>query len=309
MNAMQTVESSKINELPFLKIGLLTLFFTSLYFFLRALPDAQCGFLHYEEIVHPDGTIEYCATNHAGFLDLTRLKYPVGMNILTEGTLVKGTENEVTLELLTPGGMTIAPHELAITHTEKLHVMVIDPSLEDYHHIHPRPEGISGKYTFKFTPKRAGTYRVFAEIVPLRTRRQVIATGTLEVAGPEDKASFERQTKSAVDGIHFVLNNVPKALQTGIDYRFELNVLTSQGERVTLEDIMGAKGHMVAFDAERKGFAHMHPIDNILSPKSTDSNAELAFLFNVPNPGWYRLFSQVQVNGREVFGSFDLKVE
>ena len=76
-----------------------------------------------------------------------------------------------------------------------------------------------------------------------------------------------------------------------------------------LEDIMGAKGHMVAFDAERKGFAHMHPIDNILSPKSTDSDSELAFLFNVPNPGWYRLFSQIQVNGREIFGSFDLKVE
>ena len=310
MSPTQTVEASKLNKLPFVKIWLLTLFFISLYFVLRALPDAQCGFLHYEEIVHPDGTIEYCATNHAGFLDLTRLKYPVDMNISTEGALAKGTENEVTLELLTPGGMTIAPHELAITHTEKMHVMVIDPSLKDYHHIHPQPEGISGKYKFKFTPKRAGAYRVFAEIVPLRTRRQVIATGTLEVAGSEDDTGFERQTESAVDGIHFVLNDVPEALRTGIDYRFELNVLTSKGERVTLEDIMGAKGHMVAFDAERKGFAHMHPIDSILSLESTDSaESELAFLFNVPNPGWYRLFSQIQVNGKEVFGSFDLKVE
>lgn len=310
MDTTQTVKASKINELPFVKIGLLTLFFTGLYFVLRALPDAQCGFLHYEEIVHPDGTIEYCATNHAGFLDLTRLKYPVEMNISTAGKLAKGAENEVTLELLTPGGMIIAPHELAVTHTEKLHVMVIDPSLEDYHHIHPQPEGIGGKYTFKFTPKRAGAYRAFAEFVPLRTRRQVIATGTLEVAGPEDEISFERQTESVVNGIHFVLNNVPKALRTGIDYRFELDVLTSKGESATLEDIMGAKGHMVAFDAERKGFAHMHPTDNILSPlESTDSDSELAFLFNVPNPGWYRLFSQIQVNGREIFGSFDLKVE
>lgn len=310
MNATQTVKASTINELPFVKIGLLTFFFIGLYFVLRALPDAQCGFLHYEEIVHPDGTIEYCATNHAGFLDLTRFKYPVDMNIFMKGTtLAKGAENEVTLELLTPGGMTIAPHELAVTHTEKLHVMVIDPSLEDYHHIHPQPEGISGKYTFKFTPKRAGVYRIFAELVPLRTRRQVIATGILKVGGSEDEISFERQTESVVNGIHFVLNNVPEALRTGIDYRFELDVLTLKGESVTLEDIMGAKGHMVAFDAERKGFAHMHPMDNILSSKSTDSSSELAFLFNVPNPGWYRLFSQIQVNGREVFGSFDLKVE
>ena len=205
--------------------------------------------------------------------------------------------------------MPIAPHELAITHTEKLHVMVIDPSLEDYHHVHPQPEGISGKYTFTFTPKRAGTYRVFAELVPLLTRRQVIATGTIDVQGAEREIDFERRIESTVDGIHFVLKGVPELIRTGIDYRFDLDVLTAGGDAVALEDIMGAKGHMVAFDAERKGFAHMHPLDSVVSKQSVDSGAGLAFLFNVPNPGWYRVFSQIQVAGREVFGSFDVRVE
>jgi len=71
---------------------------------------------------------------------------------------------------------------------------------------------------------------------------------------------------------------------------------------------MGAPGHMVAFDAAGKGFAHMHPIDSVVSARSLGS-PELAFLFNVPNPGWYRVFAQVQVSGREVFGHFDLEVE
>ena len=310
MNSAQTVKTRNINELSFLKIGLLTLFFGGLYFVLRALPDAQCGFLHYEEIIHPDGTIEYCATNHAGFLDLTVLKYPVDINLSPEGILAKDTGHEVTLELLTPGGMPIAPHELAITHTEKMHVMIIDPSLVDYHHIHPQPQGISGKYTFKFIPKRSGTYAVFAEIVPLRTRRQVIAVGTIEVEGAEEKTVFEQQTESTVDGLNFVLKGVPQSMRTGNDYRFDLDVLDEAGNPITLEEIMGAKGHMVAFDAEHKGFAHMHPIeDNISLKKTIGSDAGLAFLFNVPNPGWYRLFAQIQVGGREVFGSFDLKVE
>ena len=30
-------------------------------------------------------------------------------------------------------------------------------------------------------------------------------------------------------------------------------------------------------------------------------------MFNVPNPGWYRLFAQIQVKGEAVFGRFDLK--
>jgi hypothetical protein len=66
---------------------------------------------------------------------------------------------------------------------------------------------------------------------------------------------------------------------------------------------------MVAFDDARKGFAHMHPIDSVVSARSSEAGQELAFLFNVPNAGWYRVFAQVQVNGREVFGHFDLKVE
>jgi len=59
-----------------------------------------------------------------------------------------GVAQEVTLELLTSGGTPIAPHELAITHTKNMHVMVVDPSLQDYHHVHPQADGLNGQYTF-----------------------------------------------------------------------------------------------------------------------------------------------------------------
>ena len=49
---------------------------------------------------------------------------------------------------------------------------------------------------------------------------------------------------------------------------------------------------MVAFDAEQRGFAHMHPIEDILVEASETD--DLSFLFNVPREGWYRLFAQVQ---------------
>ena len=112
----------------------ITLLFIAAYFGLRALPDAECGFLHYEEVVNADGQIEFCATNHAGFLDLSRLKYPVRMELDGGETQGAGAAMEVTLTLETEGGIPIAPHELAITHTEKMHVMLVDASLQDYHH-------------------------------------------------------------------------------------------------------------------------------------------------------------------------------
>ena len=310
MTATPQTNTVKTKRMPLVSIAVLTLLFVGAYFLLRSLPDAQCGFLHYEEVVNADGSVEFCATNHAGFLDLTRLKYPVEMTVALPGEAAPGQAQAVTLELLTTGGTPIAPHELAVTHTKKMHVMLIDPSLLDYHHVHPQADGLNGQYTFEFTPERAGIYQVFAEVVPLRTRRQIIATGTITVGGGDgSEMSFKRQTESVVGGLRFDLGEVPERLRTGVDYRFDLEGTATDVSAIELEEVMGAKGHMVAFDDARKGFAHMHPIDSVVSARSSEAGQELAFLFNVPNAGWYRVFAQVQVHGREVFGHFDLKVE
>lgn len=296
-------------------ITVLSFIFIGAYFVLRALPDAQCGFLHYVEIVNADGEIELCATNHAGFLDLTRLSYPVIADLRTVSAPRAGDEVQVDLHLETSGGMSIAAHELAVTHTEKMHIMLIDPSLEDYHHVHPKSGGLDGIYRFSFTPNKAGNYRVFTEIVPLRSRRQAIALSEFEVTGKPNDAKFKRSIQSLVNGVHFELVGAPEVLKTGRDYSLDLNVRNEDGSSIILETVMGSKGHMVAFDAEAKGFAHMHPVDDVITSRTAGlggvrrEDSELTFLFNVPNPGWYRLFAQIQVKGEALFGHFDLYVK
>lgn len=311
-------KSRQTNPLPkkaWISISLLSAVFVGGYFVLRALPDAECGFLHYEEIVNANGEIELCATNHAGFLDLTRLKYPIETELRVGDKLEVGQPAKVELSLETSGGMSIAPYELAVTHTEKMHVMVIDPSLEDYHHVHPEAEGMEGTYQFDFTPARAGAYRVFTEIVPLRSRRQAIAYSEIEVPGEAQKATFAQSTQYEVNGVQFELVGIPDEIETGRDYRFELQVMDQEGRAVALETVMGAKGHMVAFDSEGTGFAHMHPIDSIAAVRtagissSASEDDTLAFLFNVPNAGWYRVFAQIQLDGAPVFGRFDINVK
>ena len=179
-------------------VATLSVIFVGAYFLLRALPDVECGLLHYIEIVNANGEIELCATNHAGFLDLSRLEYPIKAELSYENTIVQGEPVRVRLNLKTSGGMSIAPHELAVTHTEKMHVMVIDPSLEDYSHVHPTAEGLDGQYFFDFTPAMAGTYKVFTEIVPLRSRRQAVAFSELKVSGQSIAPKFERSMVSLV---------------------------------------------------------------------------------------------------------------
>tara|TARA_B100001564_G_scaffold353998_1_gene363846 strand:+ start:543 stop:1490 length:948 start_codon:yes stop_codon:yes gene_type:complete len=311
--------SSKSSPLAaWFSIAALSTVFVGAYFVLHALPDVECGLLHYIEIVNADGEIELCATNHAGFLDLSRLEYPIKAKLSSESAIAQGESSRVRLDLKTSGGMSIAPHELAVTHTEKMHVMLIDPSLEDYHHVHPEAVGLDGQYFFDFTPALAGSYKVFTEIVPLRSRRQAIALSELEVPGQSTAPKFERSMVSLVDGVLFELLNVPDILETGRDYRLQLSTTDPEGKAIDLEIVMGAKGHMVAFDSVGMGFAHMHPVGSVASVRTAglgggggfDSiDQDLAFMFNVPNPGWYRLFAQIQVKGKAVFGRFDLRVE
>jgi hypothetical protein len=296
----------------------LSVIFVGAYFVLRALPDVECGLLHYIEIVNTDGEIELCATNHAGFLDLSRLEYPIKAELSSGSAIAQGESSRVRLDLKTSGGMSIAPHELAVTHTEKMHVMVIDPSLEDYHHVHPEALGMDGQYFFDFTPALAGSYKVFTEIVPLRSRRQAIALSELKVPGRSGTPKFERSTVSLIGSIRFELLTVPEVLETGRDYRLQLSMIDAEGNAIDLETVMGAKGHMVAFDSVGMGFAHMHPVGSVASVRTAglssgggfdSADQDLAFMFNVPNPGWYRLFAQIQVEGKAVFGRFDLRVE
>jgi hypothetical protein len=275
--------------------------FIILYFLMRILPDSECGFLHYEEVVNENGEIEYCATNNAGFIDLTQLDYPVELPLEWDPETKEGL-----LSLKMNGGRFLLPHELAYTHTKQIHLLLIDESLEDYHHIHPQSEEMGKVYRFYFSPKNGGDYRAYAEVVPKRTRRQLIASNDLKVEGPSEVQNFYRKTNDIQGVLNFQLTEVPEKLKVNQDYRFKLKILDNDGNKASLEKIMGAKAHMVAFDAERRGFAHMHPMEDVLI--ETEEDDDLSFLFNVPRKGWYRLFAQVQKNGESVYARFDLKV-
>ena len=284
-----------------IKMSAITGLFVLLYFLLRILPDSECGFLHYEEVVNADGEIEFCATNSAGFIDLTQLDYPVDLLMEWDAQSKKGI-----LSLKMNGGHFLLPHELAFTHTEKMHLLLIDESLEDYHHIHPRSEGMDKVYRFDFDPQRSGVYQVYAEVVPKRSRRQLIASNQLSVEGAGREQNFSLKTSDIRAAMQFDLLDVPDRLKPNQDYRFTLKVRDMEGNRVSLETIMDAKAHMVAFDADRRGFAHMHPLVDPLSEPKDDE--DLSFLFNVPRAGWYRVFAQVQKNETSIYAHFDLKV-
>lgn len=86
---------------------------------------------------------------------------------------------------------------------------------------------------------------------------------------------------------------------------------TSGGE-VPMTLVMDAYAHLVAFDAQRSGFAHLHPRGEAPGDYTVavpDSRApRLYFDLTIPEAGDYLVWAQVNLAGREHFLPFELKV-
>ena len=285
---------------------LITLLFVGIYFLLRMIPDQACGLLHYEEVVNDKGEVEFCAINEAGFLDLAILESPINVELRGPEKWKAGETHPVYLRLKTLEDKILYPQDIAITHTEKLHLMVIDDHLEDYQHLHPVPTLEPGWWLVEITPKFGGKYHLFFDLVPVKTRRQVIARNFIEVIGEEaPQQQYSNLLSEDKDlKVRLVLGKKPLYLKQNNEILLE--VVHPNGELFTLQKVMGDYSHLVAFDENIQGIGHLHPIPT--AKESSKDKAELAFNFNTPNRGRYRIWAQLKVGGKERFYPFDLEV-
>jgi hypothetical protein len=287
------------------------------YFGLRSISVYNCTFLHASPPLRtsPTDDPEFCAVDNNSFIDLSRTRFAVQSSI-------QPTEKEGIwqIHLQTLSKRPISWDEIAITHTQKIHLLIIDDTLDIYHHVHPQPTETPGSYLFPFTPKPHHDYRLIAEFTPIRTQAQVIAESILDQA--EDASATPHDDRQSIattvkgnrltqqhGEYQFELILPFSGLESGVDNEVLLRI-TNQGLPVPLEEIMGSYGHLVAFDREGKGFAHFHPI---LSSNDNPANTQplhpsLPFSFRGMDAGDYRLWVQVKLAGEEHFVPFDFTV-
>lgn len=281
------------------------------FIILRSLPVESCEFLHYGDYVSADGVIEGCGYEETSFFDLDALRYPILFELVPDEMPVAGQPVTFSVVLRTTTGRAIDASDIAITHTERLHALVVDESLQDYQHIHPEPAGPKGHFRFEITPGRAGTYQVYLDFIPLINNRRTLLAASFNVAGepPAGPDPVEKRltaTAHTAAGAHqFELSLDVNALRTGEPMALELKRTGGTVEAPDFELVMGAYAHLVAFEADRIGFAHLHPINTITAgqdPKRPD----MRFQLELDKPGHYRVWAQVRIDGEDVFLPFDL---
>ncbi len=277
------------------------------FFALRALPDTACGFLHlHDQPVTADG-LEYCAPNEiAMFANPDEIRFPVTAELEPATSLLAGKTTRIQLKLTGPGGKIILPHEIAISHTKPIHLMVADPTLDAYRHIHPEAGDSGGLWSFDFTPVSGGEHVFFIDCVHALTRRKQIMRVTLPVAGaPGTALPLHGLAGTCEDGVSLALSVSPAEPSVGDDIDLHLRFTGKSGGPVSLTPVMAAYAHLVAFDTGRKAFAHLHPMQ---TGHERDASPELRFRVRADKPGHYRVWAQFDTGAGERFTPFDLTV-
>ncbi len=234
----------------------------------------------------------------------------VQATIDTDGPLAVGKPTHAVLHLVRPGGDAVQLGDLIETHTKKIHLLIIDESLTDYHHEHPRPTGTPGDYAFEFTPQKPGPYLVWADLRPLPLGLQEYDDVVIpSPEKPEPIADRETRLGADVGGYHFELILQDPVLRAGKPADARLKVTKEDGSGFDqLEPVMGAFAHVVGFNENGKTVLHLHPTGALVLDESARGGPELPLKIYATKPGFTRLFAQVQIGGRQFFAPFNVTV-
>ncbi|MGE0251892.1 MAG: hypothetical protein AB7G80_01320 [Dongiaceae bacterium] len=224
--------------------------------------------------------------------------------------LEAGKTTQVTVKLnAATDGKPLTFDDLKEAHTKKLHLLVIDPSLSDYHHIHPVAGKNPGEYVFDFTPLKNDSYRVWADVIPVATDKQEYVQTDMGTSSKE-KASIDKATSmtAMVDGYTFTLalDDEPKA---GAPVMGSVTI-TKDGQPFTqLEPVMGAFAHVVGFTEDYNSVLHVHPMGKEPSSDAERGGPKLEFHIEPEKAGFVKLFAQVRIGGKDIFAPFGITVK
>ncbi|MDZ4289780.1 MAG: hypothetical protein U0984_17580 [Prosthecobacter sp.] len=259
----------------------------------------------------------------------------ISLTAKTDGPLEPGRQATVRIKLATRDGKPVTHSDLVIVHTQPIHLLIVDPSLGDYHHEHPQlvnsrgeplppapaiegtlcgaPRGVPGEYVFSFTPAKPGPYRIFADLVPTATGLQEYAFTDLPGQGDGGPSLDKANALSAsAGGLQFQLkfttqtNLPPQARQVRL---MKIVITESDGSPTRrLQPVMNAFAHLVGFYDDGRTVVHLHPEGGDILREEARGGPTLNFKIYPPKAGFLRLYCQVLVDGRMIFAPFNLNV-
>lgn len=203
-----------------------------------------------------------------------------------------GEEGEIAFTVLDQAGRAVTDFE--VSHEQELHLVVVRADGSHFEHVHPERDA-NGEWTLPWTWDAAGTYRLYADIVPAATGESLTLSSTVQVAGDYQPVSVDEPVTSVnVDGFEVSLDGELTAGEaTPVTAR-----VTRDGEPVTtLQPYMGAFGHLTGLRQGDLAYLHVHP--HGAEPQPGDEGGPgIEFEITAPTEGRYLFYLDFKVDGQ-----------
>ncbi len=263
----------------------------AVFLLLRSLPDTHCALLHAEhQPIVVDG-VEFCGVNEeANFYRPRDLKFPYALKLEMSPGGAGGREGR--LVLADEDGRALLDHQLALSHTRKLHLHLRAVAVPGYVHLHPVP-GADGAWAFVVPPDFDLTQgaQAYVDFVPVRGGRVALAEGLLPAV------PTTRPVAASAPAVQVAAFTASTAA-AGESALWRVRLRRPDGSPLKLRPLMGALGHAALFSAEpteaKSGYAHLHPS---LEGGEYDAEPTLSFRVRLPKAGEYDLWLHVDDGG------------
>lgn len=223
------------------------------------------------------------------------------------GLFGSGKPVTVTLHVVDMmSGKPMGPESFEVAHTEKIHVLGVDPSLTDYSHSHPVPGAKPGDWRFQFTPKFDRPYHLWLDVKPVGGAHQYVMVAINEKGMPVPVEKTLSLTAAVGDINATLAFDAP--LVTGQAAMGHLQFQRDGKPFAALEPVMGAYSHIVGISEDWTSIVHVHPMGMEPSKASDRGGPAIDFHLEPRQPGFLKLFAQIQVDGHDVFLPFAVNV-
>lgn len=222
----------------------------------------------------------------------------------------------LTLTVLKSDGKTPVT-QFDVVHTKLLHLILVTHDLTQFLHVHPDYQG-DGVFVLKdLVLSESANYVTYADFTPTG-EHQMYVRNMLSVTGGADKqADLAVSPRGVTVGpLKMQLEGVD-AFNAGTEINLKFHVTDAQtGTAIdSLDEYLGAAGHLVIIDEANQVYIHTHPaghemdgMSGMLSmPTPTPEMAgmsmpmhygpDLEFMTEFPNVGLWSMWLQIQYQG------------
>ena len=194
--------------------------------------------------------------------------------------------------------------DFAVVHEKRFHLFVLSQDLDHYDHVHPEQEP-DGSFALDVTLPREGFYKLFADFLPEGGTPQVIPHALVTQGFTGDLTSSMARLvpddglKKTVGNMSVQLTLPNGGLVAGRDEKFAYR-LTDAGTGQPVHDVepyLAAWGHSLIMSEDSLHFVHAHPVELLPEEPTARGGPDLTFKALLPQPGRYRIWTQIKRGG------------